>query len=172
LRRAKKLYLAMGLALVALLVAAGAVFAAVTFDPATGTGFSGKGDVQLAFGWNNKQLQSNASGVSFTYNSTDTYEAVCTFITGEGTKGEQTHNVSRTSSTAVNSTIAYDPRVKNQITGFNLTGLGETTTSGDVPVVGGSCPGGPDGGTYTSVTLVSSTGGLFVNYGGTSVQIA
>lgn len=39
--------------------------AAVTFDASTGTGFVGKGDVQLAFGWNNKQLQANAAGVTF-----------------------------------------------------------------------------------------------------------
>src|SRR5918996_4693526 len=38
-----------------------AAFALVTFDPSTGTGFVGKGDVQTAFGWNNKQLQNNAS---------------------------------------------------------------------------------------------------------------
>lgn len=37
--------------------------AAVTFDPVTGTGFVGKGDVQTAFGWNNQQLQQNADGV-------------------------------------------------------------------------------------------------------------
>jgi hypothetical protein len=171
MRRAKKLYLAMGLALVAMLVAAGAVFAAVNFDSSTGTGFVGKGDVQQVFNWNNKQLQQNASGVTFSYNATENYEAVCTFVTGEGTRGEQTHNVSRERSTTVDSAVAYDPRVKNQITGFNLKGFGDTTSSGDVPVVGGACPGGPNGGTWTSVTLVSSTGGLYVNFGGTSIAL-
>jgi hypothetical protein len=34
----------------------------------------------------------------------------------------------------------YDARVKTQITGFTLKGWGATTTSGEVPVVGG--PGG------------------------------
>lgn len=34
----------------------GSALATVTFDPGTGTGFVGKGDVQNAFGWNNAQL--------------------------------------------------------------------------------------------------------------------
>jgi hypothetical protein len=38
-----------------------AALAAVTFDVNTGFGFVGKGDVQLAFGWNNKALQTNAT---------------------------------------------------------------------------------------------------------------
>ena len=158
-------------ALAALALSATAVFAAVNFDSSTGTGFVGKGDVQQVFNWNNKQLQQNASGVTFSYNATENYEAVCTFVTGEGTRGEQTHNVSRERSTTVDSAVAYDPRVKNQITGFNLKGFGTTTSSGDVPVVDGACPGGPDGGTWTSVTLVSSTGGLYINFGGTSIAL-
>jgi hypothetical protein len=57
---------------------AGAVFAAVTFDPETGTGFVGKGDVQTAFGWNNKQLQDNAGLVQF--RATTTSETTWTCI--------------------------------------------------------------------------------------------
>lgn len=148
-------------------------FASVTFDPVTGLGFVGKGDVQTAFGWNNKQLQDNASGVTFTYNATDNYSAVCEWTTGEGTRGEQTHDVSHSRSNTVSSSITYDARVKNQITGFNLTGLGATTTTGgSLPVVGGPCPGnqGTDG-VWISVTQTGSTGGLFVNYGGSSVLL-
>jgi hypothetical protein len=145
--KAKKLYAAIALALVAMLVASTAAIAAVQFDPTTGTGFVGKGDVQLAFGWNNKQLQTNASGVSFSYNTTDTYDAVCQWVTGEGTRGEKTHTVTQEKSTAVNSAIAYDPRVKNQITGFTLKEFGATTTTGEVPEVGGACQGGGAGGT-------------------------
>jgi hypothetical protein len=175
MRRAKKLYLAMGLALVAMLVAAGAVYAAVTFDSSTGKGFVGKGDVQLAFGWNNAKLQANASGVSFTYNATDTYSATCSFVTGAGTRGEQTHNVSIPRHTSVNSTIQYDARTHKQIDGFLLTGFGATTTDGTVPVVGDACVANDEGvarnGTWSVVTLVSSTGGLYVNYGGTSVPL-
>jgi len=44
-----------------------AASAGVTFNETNGTGFVGKGDVQVAFGWNNKQLQTNATGVSFSF---------------------------------------------------------------------------------------------------------
>jgi hypothetical protein len=172
--RTKKLYAAVLVALLALALGATAAFAAVTYDPDTGTGFVGKGDVQTAFGWNNSQLQANASTVTFSYNATDTYDAVCTFTTGEGTRGERTHNIDHTKSTVVNSTVASQLRKNNQldITGFNLTGKGATTTQGTVPVVGEACPGnlGTDG-TWTSVTPTGSTGGLFVNYGGVSVPL-
>jgi hypothetical protein len=170
LRKTKKLYAVIALALAAVLLSATAAVAAVTFNPETGEGFVGKGDVQTAFGWNNKQLQTNASGVTFSYNATETFDAVCTWVTGEGTRGEKTHNVTKERSATVNSSIAYDPRVKNQITGFNLTGLG-TTTGDPAPMVGDACSGGPNGGNLTSVELVSSSGGLYANYGDTSVLI-
>jgi hypothetical protein len=150
-----------------------AAIAAVTFDPATGTGFVGKGDVQLAYGWNNAALQRNASGVTFSYNATDNYEAVCTFVTGEGTRGEKTHNVGHNKSTVVASTITYDARVRNQITGFTLNGLGTTTTTGgSAPVVGEACMGNPGhDGEWSAVTLTDSSGGLYVNFGGVAVLL-
>jgi hypothetical protein len=44
-----------------------------------------------------------------------------------------------------------------------------------VPVLGDACVGNQDGidhiGTWSAVTLVSSTGGLFVTYNGNSVQL-
>lgn len=143
----------------------GGVAQAYTLDAVTGTGFVGKGEVQTPFGWNNAKLQANAAGVSFTYDATDSYAAVCTWITGEGTKGEKTHNVSHATSTSVASLVAYDARVKSQITGFTLKGFDTTTTTGEVPVVGGACPGnsGTDG-TWTSVTQTGSTGGLYAHH--------
>lgn len=166
--KVKRLYVSVLVALVALAMTATAAFAAVTFDSATGKGFVGKGDIQVPWGWNDKQLQTNAGGVTFSYDATENYEAVCTFVTGEGTRGEKTHNVARESSTAVNSQVAYENRTnpKSKITGFNLTGLGQTTESGVVPVVGGACDGGPNGGSWTSVELVSSEGGLYAHYSG------
>ena len=155
-----------------------AALALVTFDPATGTGFVGKGDVQLAFGWNNKQLQDNAGGVGFVYNQTTSYTGVCTWTTGEGTRGERTHNVDHTTSTAVLSTIGYEARKNSSgkdgsITGFFLIGNGATTTTGgEAPVVGAPCHGneGHDG-VWSSVSEGTSTGGLSVTYGGNSVLI-
>src|SRR5688500_5861174 len=53
------------LALGGVLLLPAAAHAAVTFDPATGIGFAGKGYVPLAFGWNNNQLQANAGQLTF-----------------------------------------------------------------------------------------------------------
>ena len=45
-----------------------AIFASVTFDSSTGTGFVGKGDVQLALGLNNAQMQAyNLNNLNFSY---------------------------------------------------------------------------------------------------------
>jgi hypothetical protein len=154
-------------------LACAAALATVTFDASTGTGFVGKGDVQLAFGWNNAQLQSRASGLSFTYAITDEYSAVCTWTTGEGTRGERVHNVSHTDSVAVDGVVTYDARTRNQVTGFILTGFGAVSETGEVPVVGGACPGNPGtDGVWTSVEQTGSgVGGLFVNYGTSKVLI-
>lgn len=62
--------------------------------------------------------------------------------------------------------VAYDTRVRNQITGFTLQGFGTTTATGELPVAGDECAGGgPEAGTWTSVTLTSSQGGLYAGYG-------
>jgi hypothetical protein len=154
-----------------------AAMSEVIFDPATGTGFVGKGDVQDAFGWNDAGLQANAAGVTFTYGYTAVYEAVCTFTTGEGTRGQKTHNVPHSEelsvSSAVNVSLRRNPVSK--VTGFNLTGFGGSFgESGDVPVVGGPCPGNPGhDGVWTSVELLpGGEGGLYANYGAQKVLLA
>ncbi|MDP2263450.1 MAG: hypothetical protein Q8K24_09870 [Hydrogenophaga sp.] len=143
--------------------------AAVTYTPfPVSIGFVGKGDVQLITGWNNQQLQLNAPGVQFVESVTENYSAVCSWVTGEGTRGEKPHNVSHTRDTAVNASIAKELRrnsgTNEAVTGFNLTGPGSSvTTSGSVPVVNSPCMGneGHDG-TWSSVTLTSSTGQLLI----------
>ena len=161
--------------LLAVLVVFAAVpaFATVTFDPNTGTGFVGKGDVQTVFGWNNGELQRNAGGVSFEYNVSEVYECVCSWTTGEGTHGEQTHFVNHTKDLSIDAGVSYDARTRRQITGFILTGYGSVLGErGEVPVVGGPCPGNQGtGGTWVSVTLVESGGGLYVIYNGVGVLI-
>jgi hypothetical protein len=143
LRKTKKLHTAIALALAAMMLAATAAIAAVTFDPATGNGFVGKGDVQLAFGWNNKELQANAKNVSFTYEETAEYTLLCKkddFIhprTGVVTPGEEKEFKNRVQS--VESSLAGDPRQtkgQNQFTGFNLSGITGTEVTGQ------DCPGG------------------------------
>jgi hypothetical protein len=74
-----------GLALAGAIVTSAAVMAAVVFNPATGEGFVGKGDVQSAFGWNNARLQSNAGGVTFTFGAEVEQSVVCQHETGSQT---------------------------------------------------------------------------------------
>ena len=141
--------------------------AAVTFDSATGTGFVGKGDVQLAFGWNNATLQAKASGLTFSYNLSTEYEAVCTWTTAEGKKGEKTHNVTHTERYAVTAGINVDARTQSQVTGFILKGFSSPLPEvGTRPVVNTPCPGneGHDG-VWTSVTDGVTTDGLMVTHG-------
>lgn len=123
-------------------------FAAITIDD-NGVGFVGKGDVQLAFGWNNAQLQSNASGVSFKL--TDVSETVtevswqCTNSNNENIQQRERTTTSSSSTVGLLESVA---RVRNQITGFNINGFeGEPdgtppTTSTDGPQLN-SCPSGP-----------------------------
>jgi len=158
----------------ALAVVSASALAEVVFDPATGTGFVGKGDVQDAFGWNNAGLQANATGVTFTYGYTGEYEAICTFTTGPR---EKVHNVPHAEEIDVSSTVSVSLRRNpvSMVTGFNLTGLdGSIEESGEVPVVGGPCPGHEGhGGLWTSVVLLpGSEGGLFAHYGDQKVLLA
>jgi hypothetical protein len=164
----KKLYLAMALALATMVVAAGAVFAAVTFDPATGEGFVGKGDVQTAFNLNNKQLQEQAQNVSFSFVSVTEQTWVCT-----NTNNENTQERARTTeSQGLFEKVTRDN--KKQVTGFLLTGF-----DGDPQVIGtdgppvNSCPSGPWTLTQPAgdPVLVPELSGLFATLNGTTVQI-
>src|ERR687892_2586108 len=58
------------IAVLTALVVGAVAYADVIFDAATGTGFVGKGDVQLALGYNNAQLQANANSLVFAAVST------------------------------------------------------------------------------------------------------
>lgn len=160
---------ALGLAAVASFASA-----SVTYDPLAG-GFVGKGDVQLAFGLNNATLQKEVKLLSFTYNVSKQYEAVCTWITGEGKNGQRTHNVNHTEIYAVNSTVGYDARVKSQITGFFLKPVDLTAQPvlvGTEPVKGQPCPGNEGhAGTWSSATLVSESALLMATWNGATVPM-
>ena len=56
------MFAATAAALAASLTLASPAAGIVTFDPATGTGFVGKGDLQTVFEWNNKALQTRLNG--------------------------------------------------------------------------------------------------------------
>ena len=173
MRLARKLATAtVGAAAGVVLMLASPASAAVSFDATTGTGFVGKGDVQLAFGWNNAALQKNASGVTFSTSSAATYSATCEWIT-EGKTNTTIHQVNHKAKTTVAAAVAFDARVKNQITGFTLKGFGTRTVEGTVPVVGGMCPGSQGtGGEWIAVQMTSSTdSGLMVHHGNLSVSL-
>jgi hypothetical protein len=164
------------------LLAAGAAFAvistaamaSVSFDSNTGTGFVGKGDVQVLYGWNNAAFNTRASGLTFAVVNESSYDAVCMWVTGP-VQNRRTHRVTHKVKTGVNASVAYDIRKNSQgqATGINLTGFGSSVGGGDdVPVVGGSCQGEGAGGTWESVDLVSqSGGGLQVTYGGVTYPL-
>lgn len=157
--------------------------AAIVFDPATGTGFVGKGDVQTAFGWNNAQLQSNAAGVSFSYDTSTAYDIVCEWDTETGGRNSKVihHAVTLNRSTALNTAVTYEMRRngQGQVTGFNLLAFEDsTTTGGSIPDVGDACLGETDNekgvgnsAIVTEVIVDSTVGGLFVSYAGVDVLL-
>jgi hypothetical protein len=157
--------------LVAALTIAGAAFAAVTFDPATGIGFVGKGDVQLVYGWNNKGLQDNAASVQFRANSEVVSEVswVCTNANNEHTQERE-----RTTTTSVQGVVSSIARERNQITGFNLTGYSGTpiqSSETEGPPVN-SCPAQPSSWYLSSPAgdpeVISSSSALQVSINGTN----
>lgn len=92
----------------------------------------------------------------------ETDESVREWFTGP-TSNRKSHTITPTRITTVNSTVNDDARTRNQVTGFNLAGFGRTQVSGTVPVVGETCTGVGTEGTWISVDLVNSTGGLYVS---------
>ena len=152
-------------ALAAGLVAVGATGAhAYTLDLATGTGFVGKGEVQTVLALNNAGVQA-LGNPSFTYSSTTVQETSWVCVNDRNGNEQERSRTTTTSTTGIVSSIA---RVKNQITGYNLSGFsGSTTTvsSTDGPPIN-SCPNANS--TYAlDSTLVGEptviSGGLYVN---------
>jgi hypothetical protein len=113
-----------------------AAIAEVRFDAETGTGFVGKGDVQLVFGWNNRALQDNVDAVEFQAKSITETTWSCT--------NENNDNIQqRTRTTTTEGVVSSVARERNQITGFILTGYdGGATTETEGPKMN-SCPSGP-----------------------------
>ena len=149
-------------------VVAGAALASVSVF--NGVGFVGKGDVQTAFGWNNPTIQKNAPGVTFTYESKDVYDVECYWETLTGNGKIIIHDLTIPKHTSINSAVAYDARTHKQVDGFNLKGYTDVVIDGVVPVVGAPCPGNNPG-YIINVALISSSGGLFVNYGDKHVPL-
>jgi hypothetical protein len=152
----------------ACLAVAGIAYAAVILDD-DGIGFVGKGDVQLVYGWNNKQLQDNAGLVQFQAVS-DVVTEVSWTCTNSNNQNEQIR--ARTTTTSIEGILSSVARVRNQITGFNLNGwVGAPTVDVDGPDGPplNSCPSGP----WTLTTpagdpvVVSATDSVEVSIDGT-----
>jgi hypothetical protein len=168
----RKLSLALAAATVTALGGVSVANAAVTFDPASGTGFVGKGDVQLAFGWNNAQLNNNAAGVDFEASTVSEQETTWTCDRDAGPQTQEKENTVTTTLQGVVTKVTRDN--KKQITGFGLGGYDGAPVSSEEREgpASGSCPTG-----WTAVNLQSSgpvvtDGGLYVTHGATSVKIA
>ena len=97
------------------------VFAAVTFDAASGMGFVGKGDVQTVFGLNNSRMQVVHNDVKFSYDVTTQYSFTCEWYTGPDHNIKH-HTTDETETFGINGTVASDSRKTGQWTGWNLTG--------------------------------------------------
>lgn len=144
--------------------------AAVTFDSATGTGFVGKGDIQLAFGWNNSQLQNHANGVSFAAISETVSEQswVCT-----NTKNENIQERERTTTTSTSGMVSGIARDgKKQVTGFNLLGYAAVTSTSttDGPKLN-SCPTGWTLTPAADSVVLSQTSVLNATHNGVTVNL-
>jgi hypothetical protein len=108
-------------ALVGLGLIATQAAAIVTFDPTTGTGFVGKGDVQTAFGWNNAKMQREHEEIKFKYVASTTYAFDCEWYTGPD-RNRTRHENTKTAATNVDAKIASESRKTGQWTGWNLRG--------------------------------------------------
>lgn len=149
----------------------------ITLDTTTGIGFVGKGAVQSSFGWNNAGLQTNADGITFSYEVTGVYEQSCLHAAGQHMTVQKTFKKTVELSAAVAFAARRNPQDK--VTGFNLTGI--AGTAGDAPPTDLCNPGQsePDSvwtpdpnGAYPVVTQTSgSPAALYVTFAGVSHQI-
>jgi hypothetical protein len=162
------------LAAAALAVVSTAAVAQTNYNLETGTGFVSKGDVQFAFGWNNRSLQSNADAVTFAVDKT-----IVTEVSWECTNANNEKVQERARTTTQSVTVAFTAvtRDRNQVTGFMLTGLGNSTTSGSVtdgPPLN-SCPNSQGSWSLTSpagwTVVVSSDSSLTATHNGITVDI-
>jgi hypothetical protein len=164
-------------ALIAALLLVLPAAASVTFDPATGSGFVGKGDVQSAFGWNNPQLQANASSVTFSYIVTGTLTQTCEREAGHS----QVITRAFTRTLDVQASILSSGRnissgLNGPNTGFGLSGFVSGAAGLAVPT--DICPNSnpnPAENVWHPVSPAAleggSAGALYVTFGGTAVRI-
>jgi hypothetical protein len=97
--------------------------------------FVGKGEVQEALDWNNRQLQTQAGDLEFALVSVTETTWTCQ-------KDGATNSQERSRETTTAGVVSHSERERNQITGFWLIGFsGETSVETGGPALG-SCPTG------------------------------
>jgi len=137
--------------------AAVAVFATAAVAATEFPVFVGKGGVQLALGMNNNQLQQQADALQFAITTVEETSWECV-----NTNNDRINERNRTTTTS--GVVSHTERVRNQITGFFLTGFsGSQEISTDGPALN-SCPSGPWQYVEDStVTEPGEGGGITVN---------
>ncbi len=154
-------------ALIATFALGAAALAVVNFDPATGLGFAGKGDVQKALSLNNAQLQSlvNSNGIVFTYEDEIQLSQLCERDAGQSETRTRTMKRER----KIDSVVEYEARrnsgINNQVTGFRLIGYSEGGSGGfvmptDICPDPNPNPGEPVWSPAGPVEIVSQSGGV------------
>jgi hypothetical protein len=162
----KKLFLSFFVAVLAAFAAP--ALADITFDPTTGTGFVGNGDVRQAFPElkNNAILQENIAGVTFNVTRTFNYIATCRYVTAEGTSAEAENFFTDAYNLTLNTDVDILVRTRKQATGIKLLGYAPMIQSTIVPIGGDACVVGGITGAYSSVVLFGSSTDAFINYNG------
>jgi hypothetical protein len=156
---------------VAALTIAGAAFAAITGPDANGNGFVGKGDVQavyaaLGINTNNAWLQGVSASVDFRIQSETETTWTCSRTNPAGNEVV----VNRHNSTSLRGLLTTVARLKNQITGFNLTGFdGPAVVEEDGQPLESCPPASGDPFTYDNNAVTTELGGgLEVTINGTN----
>jgi hypothetical protein len=136
----------------ALFAATGTALATVGFDPATGTGYVAKADVQAAFGWKDQAFQANARKLSFHSERLTSWTWDC-LIDGQLATLSADEQISQKVDSAVVGTAVR--RNTFAVTGFNLTGF----SAAPAVASAATCPAGDP-----SSVQGASTDVLYVNF--------
>jgi hypothetical protein len=169
----------LGFALAGAIAMTAVVIADVDFNPATGVGFSGKGDVQSAFGWNNAEAQANIPYVSFSAQASQTRKQACYTNPDQVFTGYY-----RYSTRTASQDVAWEARLNKQgdITGIYLNGYSSEIvwsdwsdwvrdpTLGPGDVGGDRCPNGTHP-KFGPIEGEISASALYVTFLDESVQI-
>jgi hypothetical protein len=105
---------------------------AVTIN-SDGEGFVGKGDVQLALGWTNKQLQQAHTSVQFMTRWTLVQEVSWECTNERNDKEMVRESTTRTRATSL---LKSEERTRNQVTGFYLLGTDAESSKENVTTGG------------------------------------